>query len=117
MAEESGSRSPIGIRIEANRITRMPIITPLLMPVAEPGRVYDGNDGGVDTSIDGGQTWENRSVGLGATMYYDLDVAPSDPLSFGGGKQDNGTNVTTTGASNDHFQILGGDGGGGVCMP
>ena len=89
----------------------------LLMPAAAPGRVYDGNDGGVDTSVDGGRTWENRSAGLGATMYYDLDVAPSDPLSFGGGTQDNGTNVTTTGASNDHFEILGGDGGWMVYHP
>ena len=89
----------------------------LLMPAAAPGRVYDGNDGGVDVSDDGGRTWQNRSAGLAATMYYDLDVAPSDPLSFGGGAQDNGTLVTTTGGSNDHFEILGGDGGWMVYHP
>ena len=50
-------------------------------------------------------------------MYYDLDVAPSDPLSFGGGAQDNGTIVTTTGGSDDHFEILGGDGGWMVYHP
>jgi hypothetical protein len=44
-------------------------------------------------------------------MYYDLDVAPSDPLSFGGGTQDNGTVVTNTGRDDDHFEIEGGDGG------
>ena len=89
----------------------------LLMPAAKPGFVYDGNDGGVDVSADGGRKWENRSRGLVATMFYDLDVAPSDPLCFGGGAQDNGTNVTTTGASDDHYQILGGDGGWMVYHP
>ena len=89
----------------------------LLMPAAAPGRVYDGNDGGLDVSDDGGRTWQNRSAGLAITMYYDLDVAPSDPLSFGGGAQDNGTLVTTTGGGNDHFEILGGDGGWMVYHP
>lgn len=89
----------------------------LLMPAAAPGRVYNGNDGGVDVSEDDGRTWQNRSNGLGCTMYYDLDVAPSDPLSFGGGAQDNGTLVTTTGGSNDHYEILGGDGGWMVYHP
>lgn len=89
----------------------------LLMPAAAPGRVYDGNDGGVDVSEDGGRTWENRSKGLAITMYYDLDVAPSDPLSFGGGTQDNGTVVTKTGKDDDHFEIEGGDGGWMVYHP
>jgi photosystem II stability/assembly factor-like uncharacterized protein len=89
----------------------------LLMPAALPGRVYDGNDGGLDVSDDGGNTWANRSAGLAATMYYDLDVAPSDPLSFGGGAQDNGTLVTITGRSDDHFEIEGGDGGWMVYHP
>lgn len=89
----------------------------LLMPAARPGLVYDGNDGGVDVSLNGGETWENRSAGLAATMFYDLDVAPSDPRCFGGGAQDNGTNVTTTGAADDHKEVLGGDGGWMVYHP
>ena len=80
----------------------------LLMPAAAPGRVYDGNDGGVDVSEDGGQRWENRSKGLAITMYYDLDAAPSDARSFGGGTQDNGTVVTKTGGADDHFEKRGG---------
>src|SRR6266699_2371008 len=83
----------------------------LLMPVAAPGRVYDPNDGGLDVSEDGGVTWSNRSKGLAVTMYYDMDVAQSDGDNFGGGAQDNGTLVTTDGGSDDHFEILGGDGG------
>jgi photosystem II stability/assembly factor-like uncharacterized protein len=83
----------------------------LLMPVGAPGRVYDPNDGGLDISEDGGKTWANRSTGLAATMYYDMDVAQSDGRVFGGGAQDNGTVITTTGHTDDHHEILGGDGG------
>lgn len=83
----------------------------LLMPVGAPGRVYDLNDGGMDISEDGGLTWANRSRGLAVTMYYDLDVAQSNGLLFGGGCQDNGTLITITGAADDHFDITGGDGG------
>jgi photosystem II stability/assembly factor-like uncharacterized protein len=89
----------------------------LVMPAAAPGRVYAANDGGLDVSIDGGLTWENRSNGLAATMFYDCDVAPSDSRHFGGGAQDNGTNITTTGRSDDHYEILGGDGGWMVFDP
>ena len=84
---------------------------------AAPGRVYDTNDGGLDVSRDGGLTWKNRSKGLEITMYYDMDVAPSDGRHFGGGAQDNGTVVTTTGRANDHFEILGGDGGWMIYEP
>jgi len=83
----------------------------LLMPAAAPGRVYTVNDGGLGVSYDGGVTWSNRSKGLAITMYYDVDVAQSDGRHFGGGAQDNGTVATTTGRDNDHFEILGGDGG------
>jgi photosystem II stability/assembly factor-like uncharacterized protein len=89
----------------------------LLMPASAPGRVYDANDGGMDRSDDGGITWKNRSNGLAATMYYDLDVAASDAKSFGGGAQDNGTLVTTTGSADDHFELLGGDGGWMIYNP
>lgn len=89
----------------------------VLMPTAAPGRVYDMNDGGVDRSDDGGSKWQNRSNGLATIMYYDLDVAPSDARSFGGGTQDNGTNVTTDGKPDTQFEILGGDGGWMVYHP
>ena len=83
----------------------------LVMPLAAPGRVYDPNDGGLDVSEDGGITWSNRSKGLAVTMYYDMDVSQSDGRHFGGGAQDNGTLVTTDGRRDDHFEVLGGDGG------
>ncbi|MEW6736302.1 MAG: hypothetical protein AB1489_33725 [Acidobacteriota bacterium] len=83
----------------------------LLMSDARPGLIYDCNDGGLDVSEDAGKNWENRSNGLAITMYYDLDVAQSDGRLFGGGSQDNGTLITQTGASDNHFELLGGDGG------
>ena len=89
----------------------------LLMPVAMPGRVYDLNDGGMDTSEDGGLSWSNRSNGLAATMFYDVDVAASDSRHYGGGAQDNGTVVTTTGNAGQFFEKFGGDGGWMVYDP
>jgi photosystem II stability/assembly factor-like uncharacterized protein len=83
----------------------------LLMPAALPGRVYDGNDGGVDLSENGGTRWTNRSNGLAVTMFYDADVAQSDERVFGGGAQDNGTVITIDGNPGTYFELLGGDGG------
>lgn len=89
----------------------------LAMPARRPGRVYSANDGGMDLSEDGGRHWSNRSNGLAVTMYYDLDVGQSDARVFGGGAQDNGTLVTTTGAPDDAFELLGGDGGWMIVDP
>jgi photosystem II stability/assembly factor-like uncharacterized protein len=83
----------------------------LLMPAEQPGLVYDVNDGGMDVSMDGGVTWMNRSNGLAVSMFYDVDVAQSDGRVFGGGLQDNGTNITVTGKPDDFAEITGGDGG------
>lgn len=89
----------------------------LLMPAAVPGRVYDGNDGGLDVSDDAGDNWKNRSNGLAVTMFYDLEVAQTDPLVFGGGAQDNGTIITKIGVASSFFELLGGDGGWIVIDP
>jgi len=103
----------------------------LVMPVDQPGLVYDMNDGGMDVSTDGGLTWKNRSNGLAVSMFYDVDVAQTDGRMFGGGLQDNGTNVTlagqiTTGEGDvvmlngkpDNFvEITGGDGGWMIIDP
>lgn len=83
----------------------------LLMPADQPGLVYDMNDGGMDVSMDGGLTWTNRSNGLAVSMFYDVDVAQTDGRMFGGGLQDNGTNITLAGKPDDFVEITGGDGG------
>ncbi|MEI7536755.1 MAG: hypothetical protein WCJ76_06065 [Comamonadaceae bacterium] len=89
----------------------------LVMPVSAAGRVYSANDGGMDVSEDAGASWSNRSAGLSVTMYYDIDVGQTDARVFGGGAQDNGTLVTKTGAVDDAFELLGGDGGWMVIDP
>src|SRR5947209_244844 len=89
----------------------------LLIPSQTPHRIYSANDGGVDVSDDGGDTWSNRSNGLAVTMYYDIDVCQSDEQIFGGGAQDNGTLITDDGKADDHREILGGDGGWMVIDP
>lgn len=89
----------------------------LVMPLRQPGRVYTANDGGLDISEDGGKNWTNRSNGLAVTMFYDIDVAQTDARLYGGGAQDNGTLVTTTGNAGGFFELLGGDGGWMVVDP
>ncbi|MBZ5729065.1 MAG: hypothetical protein LAP87_29330 [Acidobacteriia bacterium] len=89
----------------------------LAMPAAAPGRVYDANDGGMDCSADGGATWTNRSNGLAATMFYDLDVSQTDGNMYGGGAQDNGTIITADGNAGNFSDILGGDGGWMIIDP
>ena len=83
----------------------------IVMPAGGRGLVYSANDGGLDVSTDGGDTWKNRSRGLPITMFYDLDVAPSNGAHYGGGAQDNGTVVTRTGNKSAFEQIYSGDGG------
>jgi photosystem II stability/assembly factor-like uncharacterized protein len=89
----------------------------LLMPAAAAGRVYDGNDGGVDVSENGGTSWRNRSNGLAVTMFYDMDVSQVNPLLFGGGAQDNGTVATRDGLPNSFGSIDSGDGGWNIFDP
>jgi photosystem II stability/assembly factor-like uncharacterized protein len=106
----------------------------LLMPADQPGLVYDMNDGGMDVSLDGGRSWANRSNGLAVGMFYDVDVSQSDGRMFGGGMQDNGTNVTLvgkittdpseggkmitlSGKPDEFVEVSGGDGGWMIIDP
>jgi len=50
-------------------------------------------------------------------MFYDIDVAQTDPTFYGGGAQDNGTLVTTTGVADEFRELAGGDGGWMVIDP
>lgn len=83
----------------------------LLMPAAQPGLVYSLNDGGLDVSADSGTSWDNRSKDLVTSLFYDIDVAQSHVRMFGGGMQDNGTNVTFDGDPGAFREKDGGDGG------
>ena len=89
----------------------------LVMPRAQPGLVYDLNDGGLDVSEDGGTGWQNRSNGLATNMFYDLAVAQTDGAMIAGGAQDNGTLATLDGTADGYLELLGGDGGWVVIDP
>jgi photosystem II stability/assembly factor-like uncharacterized protein len=57
---------------------------------ANPNRMIGGNDGGLDVSYDGGQTWlklDAQPVG----QFYTIGVDMAEPFNIYGGLQDNGT--------------------------
>ncbi|NNF51994.1 MAG: glycosyl hydrolase [Gammaproteobacteria bacterium] len=80
---------------------------------AYPERVIAGNDGGLDVSYDGGETWlkmDAQPVG----QFYTVAVDMADPYNVYGGLQDNGT---YRGSSKNRWQdgpswarVNGGDG-------
>lgn len=72
-----------------------------------PNVVYNGNDGGIYRSQDGGASYNEISNSLAITQFYALAVDQSAPDMNYGGTQDNGTfAITSTG----HQSIAGGDG-------
>jgi photosystem II stability/assembly factor-like uncharacterized protein len=88
------------------------------LAIPHPGMIYDCNDGGVDVSENGGDTWNNRSKGLAIAMFYDFDAAASERDVFGGGVQDNGTLFHGAGQKAGEFiKVLPGDGGWMIIDP
>jgi photosystem II stability/assembly factor-like uncharacterized protein len=75
----------------------------------DPGRVYNGNDGGVYRSEQNGadQSWIHGQV-QPWTQFYTIDVSVQDPSRINGGLQDQGS-VRSWGGS-DWNQYYGGDG-------
>ncbi|MDP8980747.1 MAG: hypothetical protein M3O35_09170 [Acidobacteriota bacterium] len=74
--------------------------------------IYDANDGGISVSADAGKSWSVRGGGMVNTMFYAIDVAPTNSNCFGGGTQDNGTLVTGVEEEGGIFRrVLAGDGG------
>ncbi len=75
--------------------------------------IVSGNDGGVAVSQDGGRNWTEQSRGMVTTMFYSLDVAPSNGKILGGGTQDNG--ILIAGVQDckerEFFRAVSGDGG------
>lgn len=73
------------------------------------GFIVHGNDGGLYTSSDYGNTW-NKINNLPLTQFYTIEVDYLNPARIYGGTQDNNTVRTPTGSLTDWQRILGGDG-------
>ncbi len=71
--------------------------------------MYEGNDGGVYQSTNGGSMW-TKLVGLPVTQAYRIALDAGNPDARYLGAQDNGTNRTLTGNADDWEWIFGGDG-------
>jgi photosystem II stability/assembly factor-like uncharacterized protein len=74
-----------------------------------PDYLIEGNDGGINISMDGGVNWI-KTTELPITQFYEIGLDRNNPQRLYGGTQDNGTLRTLTGALNDWDQIYGGDG-------
>ena len=71
--------------------------------------IFEGNDGGVALTLNGGLSWE-KVAPLPITQFYEIAVDPARPERLFGGTQDNGTVYTARGATDNWTQIWGGDG-------
>ncbi len=71
--------------------------------------IYNGNDGGVYRSTDGGSAW-TKLPDLPILQVYRVALDAGNPDAIYCGSQDNGTCRTLTGALNDWQGIFGGDG-------
>ncbi len=69
--------------------------------------IYSTNDGGVDKSTNGGNSWTGISDGLVITQFYRMGASDQDPYFVIGGTQDNGTSILENGKWRN---VLGGDG-------
>jgi photosystem II stability/assembly factor-like uncharacterized protein len=70
---------------------------------------YEGTDGGVWYSTDGGGSW-SLFDNMHNTQFYAINIDFLNPQRLYGGTQDNGTLRTWTGALDNWDHILGGDG-------
>lgn len=77
--------------------------------MANPMRIWVGNDGGVSASSDLGQRWSERGLGINAAQFFDITTHPNYPYIYAGGLQDNGTWLSY-GGQTWHY-VYGGDGG------
>ncbi len=71
--------------------------------------VLDGNDGGINISEDGGETWRKVAI-LPVTQFYEIGLDPQHPQYAYGGTQDNGTLRTKNSQPDAWERIFGGDG-------
>ncbi len=96
---------------DASWVTHSDLHDMVFVP-GDSSRFYVATDGGVFlgqyTAGAPPVQWRKVSTGLAVTQFYDLGTSTTTPSMFGGGCQDNGTVVTTSGQSWRH--VFGGDG-------
>ncbi|GAB5416837.1 MAG: T9SS type A sorting domain-containing protein [Crocinitomicaceae bacterium] len=71
------------------------------------GDLYNGNDGGIYVTSDGGTTWNDISSGLGIAQVYKIGVSQASENVVINGYQDNGTGIFYDGTWSTE---IGGDG-------
>jgi len=76
---------------------------------ADPNFIINGNDGGINVSTNGGQTFSLPKK-IPATQFYEIGLDFNNPQKLYGGTQDNGTNRTPDGTLDNWEYIFGGDG-------
>lgn len=55
--------------------------------------LYEGNDGGISRTYDGGANWVGTSTGLAITEFYRFGGTPQNAARYVAGSQDNGSNL------------------------
>ena len=75
----------------------------------DPNFIINGNDGGINVSTNGGQTF-SLPKNIPATQFYEIGLDYNNPEKLYGGTQDNGTNRTPDGSVGNWENIWGGDG-------
>jgi len=79
--------------------------------VLKDGTIITACDGGVYVSANRGKSWKPRILGMQTTMFYAMNVAPTNSNCMGGGCQDNGTLVRDDRDKPGHFRkVIDGDG-------
>ncbi len=76
---------------------------------SQPGRIYEGNDGGIYRSDNGASSW-SKLYDQPTSQFYAIGIDYQNPQRLYGGTQDNGTLRTWTGGTDDWELIHGGDG-------
>ncbi len=72
------------------------------------GLLFNGNDGGIYRTTDGGANWTSLSGTIATLQHYHISLHPTDPNIMFTGNQDNGT--TRRSNSNTWTEVAGGDG-------
>ena len=79
------------------------------MGFASDGTIYIGTDGGLYSSGNNGESWQQAAL-IPTTQFYRVAWNPFLPDIFYGGAQDNGTLAGNATIIEDWFRIYGGDG-------